>query len=478
MLDILIRNATIITVDKDRRVLSNADLGVKDGRISMVGGDGGGEASEAKEVIDASGMVAMPGMFDGHAHAGHGLVKSMGAGDTKAWFGACEKIYTSGSTEAFWRAEARLTLLERLKCGVTTGVMLLGGGDSIMRTDDPAYGDAHCNATVETGIRTFLAVGPNPLPFPKRYVQYDGTAAREVEVSFDQQMQTCETLIDRWHGKHDKRTNICLILPVYGREGEARGDDWSAVEGVAREIAALRERKGVLFTQDGHRSGSIAIARDLGLLGSHALLSHSVDLTEEDIQAAKETGTTIVHNPSAIMSVLGRCPAPELIEQGVSVILGSDASAPDRGYDMFRHMAQCMHYHRRHFRDPAYMPPGKVMEMTTIDSAKAMGLEDELGSLEPGKRADVVLVDMRKPHLYPPNMPVTRLAHFANGADVDTVMVEGRVLMKGRKVLCVNEDEVLDDAQRETEAALERTGLGHLIEEPDDYWGNARRNIG
>ncbi|MBT3358362.1 MAG: amidohydrolase family protein [Rhodospirillales bacterium] len=476
MLDILIKNATIITMDKDRRVLTNADIGVKDGRISSVGGESDGPV-EAKETIDAGGMVAMPGMFDGHAHAGHGLVKSMGAGDTKAWFGACEQIYTSGSTEAFWRAEARLTLLERLKCGVTTGAMLLGGGASIMRTDDPAYGDAHCEATVETGIRTFLAVGPNPLPFPKRYVQYDGGKARETEVSFGQQMETCETLIDRWNGKNDKRTNICLILPVYGRDGDETGN-WSDVEDVAREIADLRQRKGVLFTQDGHRSGSIAIARDLGLLGPHAFLSHSVDLTEDDMRAARETDTRIVHNPSAIMSVLGRCPAPELIDQGVTVILGSDASAPDRGYDMFRHMAQCMHYHRRHFRDPAYMPPGKVMEMATIDSAKALGLDDELGSLETGKRADVVLVDMRKPHLYPANMPVTRLAHFANGADVDTVIVEGRVLMKSRKVLCVDEDEILDEAQRETEAALERTGLGHLIIEPDDYWGTTRRNFG
>ncbi len=156
------------------------------------------------------------------------------------------------------------------------------------------------------------------------------------------------------------------------------------------------------------------------------------------------------------MSVYGRCSAPELIEKGVTVCLGSDAGAPDRGFDMFRHIAQCMHYHRRHFRDPSCMPPGKVLEMTTIDAAHALGLHDDLGSLEPGKMADIVLVDMRKPHLWPPNMPVTRLAHFANAADVDTVVVAGRILMQGRTPRHVASEAILEDADRELTLALER----------------------
>lgn len=475
MFDILIKNATIITMDKDRRVLTNADIGVKDGRISTVGGKSEGQV-EAKEVFDASGMVAMPGMIDGHSHAGHALLRSAGAGDVNAWTDACKVLYATGTTSSFWYADARLSQVERLKSGVTTAVTLFGGGASIMRTDDPLYGDRHCEAVAEVGLRTFLAVGPNPFPFPKQYVQREGGTVKEIDLTFEKQMETSEILIEKWNGSAEKRTNICLTMPVYGTNDE--NGPFEDVKAASRAMIELRERTGVLFTQDGHRSGSIAVARDLGLLGPHALLSHSINLTDEDILAARETGTTIVHNPSAIMSIMGRCPAPELIDAGVRVIIGSDAAAPDRGYDMFQHMTQCMHYHRRHFRDPAYMPPGKVLEMVTIDSASALGLGDELGSLEPGKRADIVLVDMRKPHLYPPNMPVTRIAHFANGADVDTVIVEGRVLMKGRQVLCVDEDEVLDEAQREFETALECTDLGHLLIEPDDYWGVSRRHHG
>lgn len=135
-----------------------------------------------------------------------------------------------------------------------------------------------------------------------------------------------------------------------------------------------------------------------------------------------------------------------------------------------------MHYHRRHFRDPAYMPPCKVLEMATIDAARALGLEAELGSLEPGKRADIVLVDMRKPHLWPPQMPVTRLTHFANAADVDTVIVEGDVLLRGRQPARVDEGEILAESMAELEHALERTGLEHLATEPPDYWRTHRRS--
>jgi cytosine/adenosine deaminase-related metal-dependent hydrolase len=132
-----------------------------------------------------------------------------------------------------------------------------------------------------------------------------------------------------------------------------------------------------------------------------------------------------------------------------------------------------MHYHRTFFKDPGYLPPGKVLEMTTIDSAKALGLADEIGSLEPGKKADVILVDMARPHLYPLNMPLFQLIYFANGNDVDSVIVDGRLLMQNRRVLSVDESTALDLAQRETERMLERTGLQHLLETPDGFWGAA-----
>ena len=474
MTDLLIRHVTAVTMDPERRVMEDATIAVGGDRIVAVGPDAEIAATyRAAEEIEARGMAAIPGLIDSHSHAGHGLVRSLGAGDGKAWYEACAEIYARGSTVEFWRAEARLALLERLKAGVTTAVSLLGGGDDVYRTDDPACGDAHCDATIESGLRTMLAVGPGRCPFPHRFRRWDGEA-RDIALTFERQMEVSEDLIRRRNDIRNDRTGVCLIMPVYHAEELAEAK--TEIAAMAEAVADLRARYDTLFTQDGHRNGSIAVAREIGLLGPFALLSHSVDLTPADFAALTDTGARIVHNPSAIMSIYGRCPAPELIEKGVTVCLGSDAGAPDRGFDMFRHMAQCMHYHRRHFRDPSYMPPGKVLEMATIDAAHALGVQDDLGSLEAGKKADIVLVDMRKPHLWPPNMPVTRLAHFANAADVDTVVVDGEILMRNRAPRRIDTEAILEAADRELTLTLERTGLEGLTCEPRDYWKSAARS--
>jgi cytosine/adenosine deaminase-related metal-dependent hydrolase len=175
------------------------------------------------------------------------------------------------------------------------------------------------------------------------------------------------------------------------------------------------------------------------------------------------------------MSILGRCPVPELLEAGVTVCLGSDAGAPDRGFDMFRHMAQAMHYHRRHFRDPAVLPEGKVLELCTIDAARALGLEDQIGSLEVGKKADIILLDGRKPHLWPPVMALNRITHFANAADVDTVLVDGRVLMENRMVPHLDLGEVLQAAEAQADRVFAACGQLDAREESLQIWRNARR---
>jgi 5-methylthioadenosine/S-adenosylhomocysteine deaminase len=417
----------------------------------------------------------LPGLIDCHAHAGHGLVKTLGAGDGDVWNEAVGRIYSIGSTPEFWHAEARLSALERLKAGTTTGVSYLGGGDDVMRVDAPEPGERHCDGVAEIGIRAVVAVGACRPPFPKTFATFERGQWREQQVSFERQLETCETLIRRRHGSADGRIRIALTFPVHHHELSAeRQAEIDLVKTQGDAIRALARRHKVGFTQDGHRAGSIARAEELGLLGPDAFLSHSIDLTPEDVAAAKRTDTRIVHNPSAIMSVRGRCPVPELIEAGVTVALGSDGTAPDRSADMFRHMFQCMHYHRRHFRDARILPQGKVLEMVTIDAAKTLGMEDEIGSLEAGKKADIILVDLYKPHLMPLNMPVYRIVSFASGADVDTVIVDGRVLMCRGEVTTVDEGEVMDLAQRETDRMLERIDGKGLLAPPDRFWGHAR----
>ncbi|HEX5389414.1 MAG TPA: amidohydrolase family protein [Burkholderiaceae bacterium] len=475
-IDLLIDNGTVFTLDPQRRVLDNASVAVDGDRIVAVGDAAEMRARYApRQTINAHRKAVLPGLIDSHAHAGHGMLRTMGTGgDAGAWMKAAAQVYTEASDEHFWHAEAALASLEKLKAGVTTGVSLFGGGDSIMRVDDPKYARAHGDAIEQAGTRAVLAVGPSRPPAPRRYTDWAAQPPRDSEIDAETMMAVCEQIVRDNHGRAGGRLQIAINLAVFAPMHEAGHEALRAqFERQAVDGAALAQRHGLGLTQDGHRAGTIALARELGLLGPRAYMSHSIDLTEADMDAARETGTSIVHNPSAIMSIKGRCPVPELIERGVNVVLGSDGSAPDRGYDMFRHMFQAMHYHRRHFRDPDVLPHGKVLEMCTIDAAKALGLADQIGSLEVGKKADIILVDLFKPHMMPLNMPLTRVTCFANAADVDTTIVDGRVLMQGRRVLSVDEAEVLEQAQVACDRMLERSGLRHLTEMPARTWGRA-----
>jgi len=463
-------------MDSTRRVLEDGAVAIRGDHIVAVGGTAALRARfTAREIIDAKRKIVMPGLIDGHGHAGHGLVKSLGM-DTDQWYGATEKIYAGGSTVDFWRAEALLTGVERLRFGVTTALSFFGGGDMVMRTDDVRYGDAYLQATKDVGIRYFLAVGPRRPPFPKTFTEWTGNTSRDVPITFEKQLEVSEALIRKWHGAGDGRIHLAVAFPTHHpSENRVTGAALEELKAQARATRALSKKYGLIFTQDGHTTGSVKFAHEeMGLLGPDAILSHATEFTDEEIAILKATNTRIVHNPSANAATRRRFQLVELLDAGVTVMLGSDGVAPDRSYDMFRHMFQAMRYHRFYWRDTSVLPPGKVLEMVTVDAARALGLENEIGSLEPGKKADVILIDWWRPHMVPMNMPLYRVAYFANGNDVSTVLVNGRVLMRDRRVLSVNEDSVLLMAQREADAAIRRTGLQPLMATPEGFWGRSR----
>lgn len=474
MTRILIDHGTLITVDPARRIIEDGAISILDSQIERVGPRHEVATGHFERIIDATGMAVLPGLIDVHAHAGHSLVKSLGADQGEGWNDACLAIYATGSTPEFWHADAALGGLERLRFGVTCGVSLLGGGNSIYRSDEPTYAEAHLGAITDLGTRCVLAIGPCPPPYPMRFARWEGNVARPLEVPLDAQLDTCRAVIQRWHGAADGRVRLAVVSPSVHPARLGRGDELAAYNEQAITARALSRECGVLFTQDGHHHGSVGHAgHELGLLGPDVLLSHATDLDDDEVALCARTGTRIAHNPSAIASIRGRCPVPELLDAGVTVGLGSDAAGPDRNGDMFRHMQQCMHYHRRHARDPGVLPPGKVLEMATIDAARALGLEASIGSLEPGKQADVILLDLRRAHLWPPDMPLYRVVYYANGNDVDTVMVGGRILMRGRVVESVDEAAILDAAHRESTLARERCGLTHLEQMPAGLWGTS-----
>jgi cytosine/adenosine deaminase-related metal-dependent hydrolase len=400
--DTIIEHGTIITMDPQRRVIEDGSVAIEAGRIVAVGPADEVAAAHphASKRIDARHKAVLPGLIDGHTHAGHAMIRTAGAGDTKAWYDTVHDIYNHGSGPEFWRLEAAMAATERLRFGTTTATALLGGGDSAMRCDDLRFVDAHHDAAPQDNV----------------------------------------------------------------------AEHWAQT----REMRELSRSKGVMWHQDGHRRGSIAwLQRETGALGEDAWLSHCIDITEEEMQLLAETGTRVAHNASAAFSIRGRCPAPELIDMGVLVMLSTDATAPDRSADQFRNMWQCMHYHRRHFRDDKVMPVGKVLEMVTIDAAKALHLDHEIGSIEVGKKADVITVDLFKPHMMPLHMPVHRVVCFAQGSDVSEVLVDGKLLVEKGEVLSIDWRAMLREVQVEADAAIRRTGRDaafHTL--PPTFWGH------
>ncbi|KIN73294.1 amidohydrolase family protein [Sulfitobacter guttiformis] len=472
--DIILAGGTVVTMDPERRVIEEGAVAVAGGKIAAVGTAHDLRAQiETTEIIDCTGKIIIPGLIDVHAHAGHGLIKSMGMHGGDRWEDICGEVYTQASPPEFWYAEARLAALERLRFGVTTGVSLLGGGDTIMRTDNPAYAAAHCRGVVEVGTRSMVAVGPTRAPHPRLYADWYTGERRQYEVSFEQQMQTSREIAEVWHNTNEGRIQIAMLYPVLRDEHEKDmpPEAYAVACQQVRIVRAFARERGLIFTQDGHWRGSIRRAEKLGLLGPETLLSHCIDLHEDEITLVAASDTKIAHNPSANASILGRCPAIELMAAGATVALGSDATAPDRSSDMFRHMQQAMHYHRTHFRDASVLPIGKALEMCTIASARALGMEGRIGSVEVGKDADLTVVDLRRAHLYPLNMPVHRLVCFANGNDVDTVLVGGQVVLRMGRPTRVDEAEILDDANAQAAQMITRIGGQNDLELPSDFWG-------
>ncbi|MGW8180097.1 MAG: amidohydrolase family protein, partial [bacterium] len=155
---ILIKNGILIPMDPARGIIENGAVAIENDRILETGKTEEITAKYQSDIIiDATKMVIMPGLMDGHAHAGHSLLRSLGM-HNDTWYKACEDIYATGSTTEYWEADSALLNLERLKFGTTCGISFLGGGDSIMRVDDPKYAQAHCDAAEKVGVRTFMAV--------------------------------------------------------------------------------------------------------------------------------------------------------------------------------------------------------------------------------------------------------------------------------------------------------------------------------
>lgn len=475
--------ATVITMDAGRRVIPRGSVVIRNGNIVDVGPAEAIRPRHADiEWIDAPDGILLPGLVDAHGHAGHSFTRTVGSGWDDAWARTCETVYARAADADTWKLDAFLLGLQRLRNGVTTGATFLGGGgapltgDMVLRSDSTTAADAHLGAIRELGTRTVLGVGPRRPPQPRRFVDYRSEPATERVVDESEQLAVCADVIERWHGAADGRIRVAMISHTAHPGGES-DQALADVLDQTRRVLAYARAHGLLFMQDGHGEGTVSLLHSQGGgLGRDVLLSHATGLRAEEIDLVVETGAAISHNPSAVASSLARCPVPELLAAGARVAIGSDGAGPDRGCDLLRHAQLAMRMHRAALRDPRVLPEGQALAAITIDAADAIGLGSQVGSLERGKRGDVVVLGTNTPHLTPLLMPVHQVVDYASGSDIHTVVIDGEVVMRDRTVLTVDEPTLLDAASAHARVLIERSGPWQLEPAPN-FWRTQRRPL-
>ncbi len=457
-MSILIKNGYVVTVDPARRVLDSGYVLVSDdGRIAEVG-EGSGPAGAA-EVVDATGMIVLPGLMNLHQHPWMNLFKGLADGMLlEPWvFNFVQPCMDNLQIDDLY-ASSSLAALEMLRTGTTT-VLTHDTGFLF-----PDYEPAFIEPMAEAGIRQlfarmFLCRTPKRPNYP---------------LSADQAVVKFGELVKRYHGANNGLTRVGMVIECNAHHTElGRSSDELVLAGYGTAVnhdlrVAVHMSGGTLsldmgFTKYLRLTGrrDVAYLEQLGVLDHRWILKHGIQFTETDIATIRARGCHAIYTPtSESMRGGGLGPWPSLYRAGVNCALGSDGPAVDYSVDMVEQMKACIYLQNVKHLDPTVMSPERALEMTTINAARALGLESEIGSLEPGKRADIAIFDLTGPHMQVMHNPLYNFVCCARGADADTVLVDGKILLRNRKFTRVRDiDSIIAAATASGRRIAEKTGL-------------------
>jgi len=453
MASILIKNADwLVTMDRDRRIIRDGAVAIEGSTISSVGKTSEVErACKAQTVIDARDKLVLPGLIEGHVHNTQILPRGLADEcDPGEWLRRVPGTFEPAMTpeDAYWAV--MLCQLEMLKAGTTCFIDI--GND---------FPDETAQAVGQSGLRGIIALGVYDLgetglmKIPAGWMQ-----------SADKAMERAEKVVKRWHGSLEGRLRASFSLRVHQNSSDE----------LCRGLKALADRYRVLLQSHvAYSLGSVEASKrrwghrdverfdKLGLLGLNFLAAHNGWLNFREIKLYKEHDVKVAHCPGASLhgtyGAMAHGLFPEMVEMGITVCLGSDSGAAGNFMDVVRSMYLAAGCFKDRRLDPSIMPAETVLEMAIINGARAALWEDEIGSLEEGKRADITIFNMNRPEWRPVYNPINTLVYSATGASADTVIVDGRVLMQGREVRTLDEEEILRKAQEAGLRVLERADM-------------------
>jgi cytosine/adenosine deaminase-related metal-dependent hydrolase len=451
---VLIQGGIVVTVDRRQRIVKDGSILVEEGVITKVGGPGlaaGGPRPE--RVISAKGMAVIPGLIDTHIHLAQSLLR--GAADDLSlvdWLMKRVWPLQACFTKEDGRVSAELSLLEMLKSGTTSFV----GVDVVSR-----YGfDGIANAVEGSGLRGALAktVMDSPGYGTKRSIMPEGLVEDKASC-----IREAKSMVKKWNRAKDGLVKTWVAPRSLGgcsRELYEEVADLAKEEKTRVTMHLAEVKEDVRYAKKNFGLTPFGFIEKVGLSGPGSLFAHMVWLDDRDVKRVARSGSNVAHCPSSNLKLAsGISKVPEMLQAGANVGLGCDGAPCNNSYDMVREMKLAAVIQKARLLDPRSMPANTVLGMATLNGARAMGMGSEIGSIEVGKKADLVLIDLKKPHLVPFTDVVSDVVYSAMGSDVDTVLVDGRVLLEGGKPTTLDEERILDEAQRHQTALFARSGI-------------------
>jgi 5-methylthioadenosine/S-adenosylhomocysteine deaminase len=439
MSSILIKNATLVTMDSANQIV-RGDLLIVHGRIAAVGVTD----QSADVVIDASQCAVIPGFVQTHIHLCQTLFR--GAADDLAlidWLKQRVWPMEAAHSADSLRASARLGIAELIKGGTTCALTM----ETVSHTSEVF------RVVEETGFRATVG---------KCMMDKGAEVPHALQEQTAQSIEESLALLEQWHGKADGRIRYCFA-PRFAisctRELLERVAELARARGVMIHTHASENRTECALIEEETGLRNISYLDSVGVSGRHVALAHCVHLSNDEIRILKRTGTHVVHCPSSNLKLgSGIAPVTKLLEEGVSVSLGADGAPCNNRLDMFTEMRTAALLQKA-LHGPEVLAAERVLRMATIDGARALGLESEVGSLEVGKRADVAIVRLDRLHTAPEADVVSSLVYAATASNVQSVIIDGREVMRDRTLLTLEEAAVIAEANAEAELLMGRAGL-------------------
>ncbi|MEG0136799.1 MAG: amidohydrolase [Cetobacterium sp.] len=444
MKQILLKNAYIVSMNGKREIFNGGSILIEDNLIKAIGKVDLNLIKSDAEVYDVKGKIILPGLINTHVH----LSQQLGRGiaddvDLLTWLRERVWPYESSFDYEASLISSTACCAEMIKSGVTT--FLEAGGQ---------YVEAMAEAVEKMGLRAGLSksVMDQGEGLPSTWVK---TADQELEAQkelFDKYHNTADGRIKIWFGLRTIFNNSDdLIVRTKKMADELETGIHMHIAEIAAENDFIKETRGNSTVEQLHK---------LGALGKNLLAVHTVWLTDREIDLFRLYDVKVSHNPAAAMKVvLGFARIPEMLEKGINVSIGTDGAPSNNRMDMMREMYLTSLIHKGRTLNPKSVPAEQVLEMATIHAAKCALLENEIGSLEIGKKADLIILNPNSLHSLPLHDPIANIVYTMSSENVESTICDGKWLMKERNLLVVDEKELIEKVKEKSAEVKERAKI-------------------